>query len=101
MAELINKRFVKGLSDEKLNERIDFYARPVNCENLQAPMVNPEVWKVLLPAARKADLKMVTIQRAIVKAATAVAQSTQMLFQTQRARSFTDSSAGKTMTKNN
>jgi len=76
MADLINKRFVKGLSDEKLNERIDFYARPENCENLQVPTVNPEVWKVLPLAARKADLKMVTIQTAIVKAATAVAQST-------------------------
>ena len=80
------------LQEKILNKHIDCYVRPENWENLQAPAVSPEVWKVFPLAARKADLNMVTMQTATLKAA---AQSTQ------RARSFADSSVGKTMTKNN
>ena len=98
-----NKQILRerSRSHKKLNKRIDCYVRPENCEHLQAPAVNPEVWKVLPTAAWKVDLKMVTMQTVPVKAATAVAQSTQTLFQTQTARSFVDSSVGKTTTKTN
>ena len=63
----------RSRSHKKLNKRIDCYVRPENCEHLQAPAVNPEVWKVVPTAAWKVDLKMVTMQTVPVKAATAVA----------------------------
>lgn len=62
------------LQEKILNKPTDCYVRPENWENLQAPAVNPEVWKVFPLAARKADLKMVAMQTATLKAA---AQSTQ------------------------
>ena len=43
MAEIINKRFAQGLSENKLTERMDKYARPENCQNLQVPKVNKEI----------------------------------------------------------
>ena len=75
---IINKRFDKGLSDEKLKQRLDKYTRPENCQNLQVPTINPEVWKKYVPPTMKQhDLKLAIAQRATVKATAALAQSTQ------------------------
>lgn len=57
VADLIDKRFLKGFSDEKLKMRLDCHIRPVNCDSLVVPTVNTEVWKALPTPARKADLK--------------------------------------------
>ena len=67
IADIINKRIERGLSDEKLKQRLDKYTRPENCQNLQVPTINPEVWKKHVPATMKQhDLKLAMAQRAIV-----------------------------------
>ena len=42
---IINKRFERGLSDEKLKQSLNKYTWPENCQNLQVPTINPKVWK--------------------------------------------------------
>ncbi|XP_070186207.1 uncharacterized protein [Littorina saxatilis] len=101
MADLIDKRFAKGLGEDKFAERIDLYPRPINCQKLQVPKVNTEVWKLLPVNAKKADLKLASIQRAVIKAATAVTSSTQALFKAQREKSMKDGKTGKAIVKAN
>ena len=81
LAEFANKCF-KRHSDEKLKEKFDKIKRPENCDNLQVPVVNSKIWKKLPVGARKADLQMAQTQRALVKAAIAVVNSTQLVLHT-------------------
>ncbi|KAK7479414.1 hypothetical protein BaRGS_00029331 [Batillaria attramentaria] len=99
MADIINKRFRNNLADDKLKSKLDAYARPANCEALVVPTVNPEIWKVMPPAAKKADLKLAMTQRAIVKASVAIAQSTQQVIRAHAQKRFTDKPAKDEMTK--
>ena len=91
IAGIINKRFDKGLSDEKLKQRLDKYTRPKNCQNLQVPTINPKVWKKYVPPTMKQhDLKLAMVQRTIVKATAALVQSTQMILKAYKKGTFTD-----------
>jgi hypothetical protein len=72
LAEIVNKRF--SAPEEKLKEKLGQYLRPDNCAKLAVPKVNPEIWMTLNRPASRQDLHMASIQRAIVKAGTALTQ---------------------------
>ncbi|KAK7454133.1 hypothetical protein BaRGS_00039586 [Batillaria attramentaria] len=95
MADIINKRFRNSLADDKLKSKLD----AANCEALVVPTINPEIWKVMPPAAKKADLKLAMTQRAIMKASLAIAQSTQQVIRAHTQKRFTDKPAKDEMTK--
>lgn len=101
MAEIINKRFAQGLSDNKLKERLDKYFRPDNCPNLQVPKVNVEIWKDLPATVKQADVKLASVQRAIVKATAALAQSTQVILKAHTQKKLTDAAIKATVTDQN
>ena len=101
MAAIINKRFAHGLSENKLKERLDKYLRPENCVNLRTPKVNAELWKDLPATTKQADVKLASIQRAIVKATAALAQSTQALLKASSQKVFTDASIRAKITDQN
>ena len=44
LANIINKRYTGKLTENKLKEKLELYARPGNCEKLKAPEVNHEIW---------------------------------------------------------
>jgi hypothetical protein len=46
LAKIINSRWLNKLSDESLREKLDTHLRPVNCDRLITPKVNPEIWGV-------------------------------------------------------
>ena len=46
--------------------------------------MNPEIWKQIPGATQKADLKLATIQWAIMKAATAIVSTTQLIIKAAR-----------------
>ena len=62
------------IGDEMLAKRFDAHNRPENCPELVVPSVNKEIWRQLPPAARKLDLKLAQIQRAVVKSAIAISR---------------------------
>ena len=66
LAEIVNKRFSAPLGEEKL----------------KVPKVNPEIWMKLNRPASRQDLHMASIQRAIVKAGTALTQLAEILLTT-------------------
>ena len=69
LAKIINGRFKAKLGDEMLTKRFGAHNRPENCPELVVPSVNKEIWRQLLPVARKLDLKLAQIQRAVIKSA--------------------------------
>jgi flagellar motor protein MotB len=74
LAEIVHKRFSAPLGEEKLKEKLGQYLRPDNCAKLAVPKVNPEIWMKLNRPASRQDLHMASIQRAIVKAGTQLAE---------------------------
>ena len=101
MAEIITKRFDQGLSENKLKERLDKYLHPDNCPNLQVPTVNAEIRKDLPANVIQADVKLASVQRVIVKATAALAQSTQVILKAHSQKKLTDGSVKATVTDQN
>ena len=101
MADIINKRFGQGLPENKLKERLDKYARPENCQSLQVPKVNKEIWKDLPVAAKQADVRLAGVQRAIIKATSALAQSTQEILKAYKHKKLTDKDVKDKITDQN
>ena len=101
MADIINKRFSEGLSDGKLKERQEKYQRPENCTKLVVPKVNKEIWKNLPTATKQNDAKLAAIQRTIIKATSALAQSTQEILKAYKSKKLTDKETKEKMTDKN
>ncbi|CAB4038826.1 Hypothetical predicted protein, partial [Paramuricea clavata] len=98
LAEIVNKRFSAPLGEEKLKEKLGQYLRPDNCAKLAVPKVNPEIWMKLNRPASRQDLHMASIQRAIVKAGTALTQLAEILLTTPSGTTGPD--LGKLLTMN-
>ena len=79
LANITNKRFSSKLEFGKLKEKMALYDRPANCESLVVPKINPEIWGKLNSAIKSQDLRMANVQKAVVKASTAVAISVEMV----------------------
>lgn len=75
LASIVNARFDKPLADDTLNQRLDRYSRPSNCEKLIVPRLNREIYTRIPSFAKKADAKMATIQRTVVRSACALVKT--------------------------
>ena len=67
LAEIINKRWSLKLEEAKLKSKMEKYDRQDNCEKLVVPKVNPEIWATLNHSTRGSDLKIVNLQKTLVK----------------------------------
>lgn len=81
LANIVNKRFSAKLEDSKLKEKLELYSRPGNCDKLKAPEVNPEVWGKLKTSQKSCDLRMVNVQKTIIKATVAMTEVANELFE--------------------
>jgi len=63
LAEVINKRWLSKLADDKLDEKL----RPDNCDKVVAPKVNPEIWGQMSNFTKNKDLRMTKIQQIVTK----------------------------------
>ena len=52
LADIINSLLKAGLPEEKIQEKMNKYHRPENCENLTKVRVNQEIWDNLSPPIR-------------------------------------------------
>ena len=57
LADIANKCWQQRLSDEKLKEKLEKCPRPINCDKIVVPKVNPEIWGKLLRQAKGNDLQ--------------------------------------------
>ena len=63
--------------------------------------VNKEIWKGLPKAAKQNDAKLAAIQRSIIKATSALAQSTQEILKAYKSKKLTDKETKEKMTDKN
>ncbi|XP_074608408.1 uncharacterized protein LOC141861082 [Acropora palmata] len=97
LANIINKRYTGKLTENKLKEKLELYARPGNCEKLKAPEFNHEIWGKLKTPQKTRDLRMANVRKTVIKATVAVAEVTNELLQKKSSadiiRKLTDSIA--------
>ena len=66
LAAIVNKRWGKHLSPEKLKAISEKYNRPANCKEMHPQIkVNKEVWSFLLSDKKSVDTKISNIQQTI------------------------------------
>lgn len=79
LADIVNNRWENLLNESKLKEKMEQYSRPENCDKLMAPRVNPEIWGKLNHTSHGSDLKMVNLQKTLVRVGSALTQSIEIL----------------------
>ena len=67
LAEIVNRLIQKGLSDEKLQDKLNKYPSPQNCEALCKVKANQLIWDILQPNTRSQDLRFQKVQTAMTK----------------------------------
>ncbi len=67
LANVINTTLRSKLSEEKLKEKQNAYPRRKNCETLEIPRVNPEIWSQLESSTRFCDIRLQKVQRLLLK----------------------------------
>jgi hypothetical protein len=83
LAQIVNKRWLNKLGDDQLKDKLDKHLRPVNCEQVLVPRVNPEIWAKLPNVVRGADTKLSRIQNQLCKAAYITLKTTDALLTAQ------------------
>ena len=68
-----------GLPEEKLQDKMNKYHRPKNCENLTKVRVNQAVWDNLSPAVRSQDVKLQKVQTSLFKGLCALTSTVKKL----------------------
>ena len=79
LAYIVNKRWSAKPSVEKFKEKMAKYDRSENCDRLQAPKVNPEIWSRISNTGQRQDLKPFSIQKTLVAVGSAVTKTAQLL----------------------
>ena len=79
LANIVNLRWLNKLDDKNLKEKSEKYLRPINCDHLITPKVNPEIWERLDRQRRGKDLKLSALQTTLTKVGNITAQTTDML----------------------
>lgn len=79
LAKIVNLRWLTKLDETNLKEKSDKYLRPINCDRLIIPKVNPEIWGRLDRHTRGKDLKLSNLQTTLTKVGNITAQTTDML----------------------
>ena len=72
LAEMVNKLFREGLSEDKFQEMVKASPRPENCDGLAKIKVNQLVWNIIPTQARSCDVVFQNLQTSIVKSATII-----------------------------
>ena len=73
LAELLERRFGSKLPDRKIKEKLTAHRIPANCrKSMGVPKTNQEVFSVIPPSARKADMRMRNTQLSLTKVAVAI-----------------------------
>ena len=67
LANVVNAMVKEGLSEEKLQEKLNKYHRPENCESLTKVRVNQSIWDHLTPAVRSQDVRLQKVQTSLFK----------------------------------
>ncbi|XP_068721936.1 uncharacterized protein [Montipora capricornis] len=67
LANVVNAMVKEGLPEEKLQEKLNKYHRPENCESLTKVRVNQSIWDHLTPAVRSQDVRLQKVQTSIFK----------------------------------
>ena len=67
LAIIINSMLKDGLSEEKLQDKMNKYHRPKNCENLTKVRLNQAVWDNFSPAVRSQGVKLQKVQTSLFK----------------------------------
>lgn len=68
LADNAVKRWGKTLNAERVSRILAKHVQPENCEELNIPRVNPEIWETLNAFKRKADLRLANMQQSLQKA---------------------------------
>ncbi|CAB4043109.1 Hypothetical predicted protein, partial [Paramuricea clavata] len=76
LAEIVNGLVQKGLSEEKLQDKLNKYPSPENCEALSKVRVNQLIWDNLQPNTRSQDLRFQKVQTALIKGMAAIVRAT-------------------------
>ena len=66
-ASIVKTLIKDGLPEEKLQDKMNKYHRPGNCENLTKVQVNQAVWDNLSPSVQSHDIKMQKVQTSLFK----------------------------------
>ncbi|XP_068670535.1 uncharacterized protein [Montipora foliosa] len=72
LADIAVKRWGKKMNAEKVSSILAKHVQPENCEELNIPRVNPEIWATLNAFKRKADLRFANMQQLLQKATVAL-----------------------------
>ena len=71
LADIVNKRWGKKLSPEKIKNVLGKYKTPANCTDLVTTRTENEIWVQLNASQKKADLQVANIQQNLQKIAVA------------------------------
>ena len=79
LADIANKVWLQMLSDEMLKQKLEKCPRPVNCDKIIVPKVNPEIWGKLSRQAKGNDLQLSRLKTHLNKVGHIVVKSTDLL----------------------
>ena len=74
LAKIVTRLVRDGMLEDKLQEKLNKYPQPENCEGLTKVRVNQLIWDNLSPSVRSQDLRFQKVQTSIVKGMTALAR---------------------------
>ena len=76
LAKIVTRLVRDGMLEERLQDKLNKYPQPENCESLTKVRVNQLIWDNLSSTIRSQDLKFQKVQTSIVKGMTALARVT-------------------------
>lgn len=76
LAKVITRLVRDGMLEEKLQEKLNKYPRPENCEALTKVRVNQLIWDNLSTTVRSQDLKFQKVQTSLIKGMCALVRVT-------------------------
>ena len=74
LAKIVTRLVLDGMLEDKLQEKLNKYPQPENCEGLTKVRANQLIWDNLSPSVRSQDLRFQKVQTSIVKGMTALAR---------------------------
>ncbi|KAK6169693.1 hypothetical protein SNE40_020688 [Patella caerulea] len=79
LAKVLDNIVKFGLSEDKVNELLNKYKRPSNCDFLEVTKVNPPIWEFLSSETKSNDLKLQRIQNMIISGLIPLARLSELL----------------------
>lgn len=88
LSKIVENRMRKSMGKDVLIEKEKHYPVPKNCQALATPILNEEIRSKVNAGAKSRDIRLFYIQKAVLKAATAVTQITDSLVKDKGNRSL-------------